>query len=77
MSVAAEAEQIGRLAVLSLASSSTHRKRLAVFDGRKACGSIEQSSSGFIATDACGRLIGAFPTLIDAARSLPAVGASS
>jgi hypothetical protein len=47
-----------------------------ISDGRAACGSVEQSSAGFLATAASGRLIGKFQSLKDAARSLPAAGAS-
>jgi len=55
----------------SLTTSSALRKRFAVSDGRDSCGSIEQSSRGFVATNVTGQLIGTFPTLSEAARSLP------
>jgi hypothetical protein len=51
-------------------------KRLCVTDGRHRCGSVEQSSGGFIAFDISGRIVGKFQTLNEAARSLPTAGSS-
>jgi hypothetical protein len=52
------------------ASSSPY---FSITDGRAACGTVEQSSTGFIACDITGRIVGTFPTLTAATRSLPAV----
>jgi hypothetical protein len=64
------------MACLTNSSAQLKPGPLAVSDGRDACGTVQRSSVGFVATDIAGRIVGTFPTLTEAMRSLPAAVSS-